>query len=939
MNRFPSRFVTLVAVLFAFVGCQDAPLPSEPEGRTIPGVSADFVDASTTGAEGVRWQPPIVQEAEGLNNRDLKPFVVVCPKGKVQNDACGPDTDPDEDALATLETELTKLNKGDRYETPFDSGKFPLEVGDELRIFAFPAKPLAGELPAAWFDVELTDEDTKGNKKLTDEDEDGMLELKLGSTLPVAFRMSDAFFCSEDAIDDGFCFVGTFSNDEGGSGASENGFLALDVEPDFIPDELADEVDEVTFVMERVESPCLDGPDFPLEERDLCFRGATEPRMVNANGVELPFKANANGDSRVTTGMCFDESGLSEEVADQFQGWDADVIEIDGVPVKVTTPLREQDDPSLLDCTDFSLAALDASAPLRYAHAGWKALRDFFIPPAVAVTTGAGHSTLTFSNIGYARSMVVTDQSGDLAGAPGENVTVSVRVTRPPTTGHFDSDPSGSDYPDDTQQFDDGGDGPLDEAIAAATEGVNGVDLEITVSEGSAPSTVTTATVNNITGFGTFEVTLPQQLTTVIVTVSGPALGSPLEIPIEVVSIVATQDLVGPGNHHTCAVGPSDGVIHCWGENHFGQVGDGTTSTEVLSPTPVSGFLMGVSTSAHGDVADDVNDKAHSCLLTSAPGDIECWGINTVGQLGTTVQETCNFFDPSTEDFTGTEVPCSTVPVPIDDPTTGATAFDEVSVGVRHTCAAGADDFAYCWGANAGGEVGDGTNMNRTTPVRVQVEPDPLIDASTVDLADVASVTAGEIHSCALTNTGDAYCWGSNSNGQLGIGDGTITGSNTAVLVAGGHTFASLEAGNQHTCGITTAGELFCWGDNGFDQLGDGTTTDRTSPTLISTGPFDLVAPGGFHTCALASGDISCWGANFSGQLGTGDISPRSTPTPIVSPSVSWQFVAAGESHTCAVTVGDEVYCWGNNEDGQLGDGTTDSRDEPTLVTFPEPIG
>lgn len=546
------RSALVLTVAVAFAGCQDESLPSQPNSPTMPGPSTAFVDASTSpDVDGFFWQPPIVKDAEGENNRDLSPVVVVCRAEDIRDEKfcdANPETDtgaPNEDALATLPAELSD-EEVDRYEAVFLSKQFPsLEVGDVVRILAFRGDPLPGEEPAGWFDVKLTDPDTKtkGNKKLIDDDEDGTLELQLGSALPATFRMSDALFCSQENIDDGFCFVGTFSNDEGGSGSSENGFIALDVDPDFIPQEKVDVgVDEVTFILERVERSeapgegCLDGADdpFPLQERDLCVRGATAPDMM-----EFPFKADPNGDSRVTLGMCFDDSGLSQDEEEQFQGWDAD--EIGGATVR--TPLRGVAAPSELDCSGFVAAALDDGPVMRYARSGLESLRDFFIGPAVALNAGFGHSVMTFSRIVYARSLVLTDLSGDLEASPSAMVDVTVRVTRPPNTSsdhHFDSEAGStptSDYPDDDDLFDDGGDGPLDEAIAAAPdEGVNGIELDVAVTEGSAPATATTATVDGEDGVATFEVTMPAETEneTVTVIVEGPALGTPVTIPIDV---------------------------------------------------------------------------------------------------------------------------------------------------------------------------------------------------------------------------------------------------------------------------------------------------------------------------------------------------------------------------------------------------------------------
>ena len=201
-----------------------------------------------------------------------------------------------------------------------------------------------------------------------------------------------------------------------------------------------------------------------------------------------------------------------------------------------------------------------------------------------------------------------------------------------------------------------------------------------------------------------------------------------------------------------------------------------------------------------------------------------------------------------------------------------------------------------------------------------------------------AAVTASGLHTCGLTIvTGAAYCWGGNGSGQLG--DGTKTNQLTPVLVQApaGVSFAAVTAGAAHTCGVTAAGAAYCWGDNGFGQLGDGTTTSQSSPVLVQAPPgvsFAAVTGGVAHTCGVTAAGIAyCWGRNLEGQLGDGTTMNRLTPVPVQAPAgVSFAAVTAGAVHTCGVTAAGTAYCWGRNVEGQLGDGTTTDRLTPVRV-------
>lgn len=251
---------------------------------------------------------------------------------------------------------------------------------------------------------------------------------------------------------------------------------------------------------------------------------------------------------------------------------------------------------------------------------------------------------------------------------------------------------------------------------------------------------------------------------------------------------------------------------------------------------------------------------------------------------------------------------------------TGGYAFRRVAAGERHSCGLTTDDVAYCWGQNTRGPLGDGTTTTRLTPV-------PVAGGYSFDRIDV-----GGLHTCAVTTDDTPYCWGDNEYGQLGDGTTTERTTPVPVLLFGGLSLAQVSAGYQHTCGVSTSGVTRCWGNNFHGQLGDGTTTNRTIPVAVAGGhDFERVAAGGSHTCAVTVAGVGhCWGANEGGRLGDGTTTDRTIPVTVAG-GHDFEQVAAGE-HSCGATADDLAYCWGPNEFGGLGDGTTTDRLTPVPV-------
>ena len=249
-----------------------------------------------------------------------------------------------------------------------------------------------------------------------------------------------------------------------------------------------------------------------------------------------------------------------------------------------------------------------------------------------------------------------------------------------------------------------------------------------------------------------------------------------------------------------------------------------------------------------------------------------------------------------------------------------------ISAGYKHTCALTSLGAVKCWGDNTFGQLGNGTTTQSSTPVNVSGLS-----------SGVSAISVGEFHTCALTTTGGVKCWGDNSSGQLGVGDTTMVYSSIPVNVSGllsGVGFIS--AGGSHTCALTTTNGVKCWGDNSFGQLGDGTAVTKFAPVNVAglSNGVSAIRAGGSHTCALTTGSgLLCWGRNDYGQLGDGTTTSRKSPVNVAGLAAGVGAVSAGPRHTCVLMQTGEARCWGFNFYGQLGDGTTSTRLVPVSVS------
>jgi alpha-tubulin suppressor-like RCC1 family protein len=242
----------------------------------------------------------------------------------------------------------------------------------------------------------------------------------------------------------------------------------------------------------------------------------------------------------------------------------------------------------------------------------------------------------------------------------------------------------------------------------------------------------------------------------------------------------------------------------------------------------------------------------------------------------------------------------------------GAAQWQQLQAGWGHTCGLTLGGEMYCWGSNANGQVGDGTDIPRTSPT--------LVNGG----MQFVEISVGYLHSCALALDGRAYCWGSNIYGE--VGDSTHERRAEPTPVLGDHRFASIAAGggpcHGHTCAVTTAGDTYCWGRN-YQREITSSEVLLPYPVLLESDPgLVAFAIGGGAVCGLtADGALYCWGSGIYGQMGTGSTGSVEIPTAI-RPDLAFASVSAGQYHTCAVTVDGASYCWGYNGEGQLGNGS-----------------
>ena len=398
------------------------------------------------------------------------------------------------------------------------------------------------------------------------------------------------------------------------------------------------------------------------------------------------------------------------------------------------------------------------------------------------------------------------------------------------------------------------------------------------------------------------------------------------------------------GREYACALTDASRA-YCWGKNDVGQLGSGTFVDDSLPVAPTGSLTfrsLGVGpTTACGVATDD---------------SVYCWG----------------------------GIPNSSSPVRISGGALGSTRVASVAVGDSHACAVSLTGAAYCWGGNNQGQLGDGSTANSATPVSVvgaltlsaivagsgstcglssgsvycwgnnmfgqlgrtlpagqwESTIPVLSNTSAVISGAVSAIALGGNTACARSQAGDLACWGAGSQGQVGNGSASSVVS-LPVAVAGSWGFVT--SGGTVTCGLLTAGDTYCWGERAAGLLGDGTATMVTTPvdtTRGEMGPTErltTVEGGQNYACGVGSlGWVYCWGYGLSGRLGNNQTSNVWSPRAIASGSIpngtTFTRVSAGYGSTCAVSSVGGLYCWGENNLGQLANGTTNQSSVPTTA-------
>lgn len=403
---------------------------------------------------------------------------------------------------------------------------------------------------------------------------------------------------------------------------------------------------------------------------------------------------------------------------------------------------------------------------------------------------------------------------------------------------------------------------------------------------------------------------------------------------------------VATGYYSTCGV-TTAGVGYCWGAGARYIIGDGT-SGDIHEPTnPVSG----------GHVFNKIElDYDYACGLTNT-NDVYCWGNDSsgYGYLG---------------DGNGTP---STTPVQIS----GAQTWTDLSVRGSNACAIDSTNQMYCWGYNDDGQLGNGNSTHQMSPVLVQGGHNWSL-ATGADYGSCGVTTAGKAycwgyywnyghlgnglysggiylpkkfpstttwkkvsagysHFCGIDQADDLYCTGGDDYGEVGNGSGDTNPYSLPTLVTGSHSWADVSAYHFTVCGITTAQDAYCWGQNTKGEVGSGAATATYDDPVIVTGGHKWlkIDVGLSHVCGIRTDNTAyCWGANNYGQLGDGNTNSTNNNSPLaVSGGLTFKDITTGDHFTCGLTTSDEIYCWGRDNSGQLGnDAANTNSNVPVIV-------
>jgi alpha-tubulin suppressor-like RCC1 family protein len=371
------------------------------------------------------------------------------------------------------------------------------------------------------------------------------------------------------------------------------------------------------------------------------------------------------------------------------------------------------------------------------------------------------------------------------------------------------------------------------------------------------------------------------------------ALGCDGSSPPRTPPLLAGVVAVTAGGNHGCAR-LADGTARCWGDDAFGELGDDAMGTRPPG-MPVAVKVTGIVGLAAGG--------SQTCAVLG-DATVSCWGDNIWGELGNGQRSVYDLTPAQVPGLTGVAAIAATGP-----------SRDDSEVDDEFSCALLTNGQAFCWGNDGGGALGDGGSaIDVPSPVAVS------------GLTGATQLALGGSHACALLSDRTVACWGN----DLFISSPMPTG------VAGVSDVAELATGSVHACALVVNGTVSCWGDHTFGQIGDGMTSFdlATPPTPVAgLSGVTAISARGDHTCALlGDGTVRCWGADVHGEIGDGTIVElRAAPTPVKG-LVGAIAISAGNQFSCALLGDGTVRCWGNNEFGQLGNGTQSTIAVPTPV-------
>lgn len=402
------------------------------------------------------------------------------------------------------------------------------------------------------------------------------------------------------------------------------------------------------------------------------------------------------------------------------------------------------------------------------------------------------------------------------------------------------------------------------------------------------------------------------------------------------------------GTNRTCAI--VNYQVYCWGYNAYGQLGDGrylgppsdiSAESSIDSTTPVK-VKQDPGVMAGKKIVKIFVAQYHSCAL-SDDGLMYCWGYNYSGQLGT-----------------GNKVD-SAVPVQVAGALSGKVVTD-IGGTNNATCAIAAGKI-YCWGVNSYGVLGiNGAGGSVTSPTAVTASNTATTLPTNYTATALSTSGSRALLMCAVAS-GKAYCWGQNDAGSVGNGttsssvivptkvsDATVLSGKTVTSISQDGYVSVGSGGFSHVCVVANL-RLYCWGENSDGQLGEGTLNDSSIPVAVTTAGTPIngvdikdVKVGLRHTCALTTaGAVYCWGNNGNGQVGDGTTTGRMVPTAVFQSSTGLTgtntvSIGAGANRGCAVISDGRTFCWGYNSSGQIGDGTTTNRSKPTESLFLRPV-